>query len=140
MSNLSNAELVNCFNRLMKNETAVTVSLLEYLGEIEERKLYLEEGYSSVFDWMHNKYKYSRGAAWRRIKSAMAMRQYPMLKDLLLSRELNITTLSSLANHLTAENSLSRIEMCRGKSEREIEQLVAFFDAESGNSNTVSNY
>ena len=75
MSNLSNAELVNCFNRLMKNETVVTVSLLEYLGEIEERKLYLEEGYSSMFDWMHNKYKYSRGAAWRRIKSAMAMRQ-----------------------------------------------------------------
>ena len=140
MSNLSNAELVNCFNRLMKNETVVTVSLLEYLGEIEERKLYLEEGYSSMFDWMHNKYKYSRGAAWRRIKSAMAMRQYPMLKDLLLSRELNITTLSSLANHLTAENALSRIEMCRGKTEREIEQLVALFDAESENSNTVINY
>ncbi len=79
-------------------------------------------------------------AAWRRIKSAMAMRQYPMLKDLLLSRELNITTLSSLANHLTAENALSRIEMCRGKTEREIEHLVALFDAELGNSNTVINY
>ncbi len=79
-------------------------------------------------------------AAWRRIKSAMAMRQYPVLKDLLLSRELNITTLSSLSNHLTAENAISRIEMCRGKSEREIEKLVALFDAESGNSNTVSNY
>ncbi len=48
--------------------------------------------------------------------------------------------MSSLANHLTAENALSRIEMCRGKTECEIEQLVALFYAESGKSNTVINY
>ena len=117
MSKLSNAELINCFNRLMHEETSVTVNLLEYIGEIEERKLYLEEGYSSMFDWMHNKHKYSRGAAWRRIKCARAMQQFPVFKELLLSHEFNITTLSSLSNHLTPENAMSLIEMCRGVSD-----------------------
>ena len=80
MLQLSNAELINCFNRLMKQEATLTLNVLEYIAEIEERKLYLKEGYPSMYEWLQTKFNYSRAAAWRRIASARALREYPLLK------------------------------------------------------------
>ena len=121
---LSNAELVESFNRLHHRETTLMVLLLEHLAEIEKRELHLADGYSSMFEYLQKKYHYSASATWRRLTSARALSKFPQLRALLETRELNLSTLSRVAQCLTTENAAELIEMVRGKSEKEVKRIL----------------
>jgi len=125
---LSNAELVESFNRLHHRETTLMVLLLEHLAEIEKRELHLADGYSSMFEYLQKKYHYSASATWRRLTSARALSKFPQLRNLLETGELNLSTLSRVAQSLTTENAAEVIEMVRGKSEKEVEKILLTLD------------
>ncbi len=48
---------------LVKTERQITARVLEYLGEIDRRRLWLKEGYSSLFDFCVRFLNYSEGEA-----------------------------------------------------------------------------
>ena len=122
---LSDSELLSEFELLSAKENQTTVELLLYLAEVEERRLFVPAGYSSLFDYCVRRLRYSEPAAVRRISSARAIRKFPTLKEKLLLRELSLTTLSLVSKVLTPENWEVVIFAIQGKSRREVEEIIS---------------
>ncbi len=69
---LSDDQLLEQTSRLANLDHQVQVFVIDHLCEIENRHLYLERGFSSLFDYVKRGLGYSDGATWRRI-SAMKL-------------------------------------------------------------------
>ena len=74
---LTDTELLDTAKTLVGKERKILVNLLWYLAEIENRKLYLKLGYSSMYRLLTKKLKFSEGAAMRRLNSARLMAKFP---------------------------------------------------------------
>jgi hypothetical protein len=95
------------------------------LAELDERRLYLGEGYSSLFTYCTQALHLSEHAAYGRIEAARAARRFGLILDLLADGALTLTTICLLAPHLTKENHVDVLESARHKSKRDVEHLVA---------------
>jgi hypothetical protein len=93
--------------------------------ELDARRLYLAQGFSSLFTYCTQALRLSEHAAYCRIEAARAARRIPRLLDLLADGSLTLTTVCLLAPHFTDENQTEILEMARHKSKRAVEQLVA---------------
>ena len=74
MKNISNKELIQKTNQLRLKEKEVLCELLVYLGEIDKRKLYRDEGYSSFYAYVES-LGYSKGATYRRVEVSRFLKQ-----------------------------------------------------------------
>ncbi len=63
---LSNQELLSQTKFLVQKERNIHIQILHHLKEIDSRKLYFEQGFSSLFDYAVKELGYSEGAAYRR--------------------------------------------------------------------------
>ena len=95
------------------------------LAHLDERRLYLGEGCSSLFTYCTQVLHLSEHAAYGRIEAARAVRRFPVILDLLGDGSITLTTVTLLASHLTPENQVEILETARHKSKREVEHLVA---------------
>ena len=127
LKSLSDSQLLNSLQKLNDKEHEATLQILLYLIEVENRRLYAEEGYSSMFSFCTGYLKYSEGAAHRRIQSARAVKQFPLAYSLLESRYINLCTLSVVSTVLTRENNAELLQAISNKSRREVEALVSTF-------------
>jgi 5-methylcytosine-specific restriction enzyme A len=122
---LGDAELLQVVERLIGEENEATVGLLSYLGEVDERKLYLSLGYTSLFDFCVRRLRYSEPAAGRRVRCARVMRAYPAVRGLLLARAVSLTTVSLIAGELTAETAEEIFSAITDRSRQEVESYLA---------------
>jgi 5-methylcytosine-specific restriction endonuclease McrA len=125
VAHLSNEELLVAVKSLAARERSATAALVASLAELDERRLYLGEGYSSLFTYCTQALHLSEHAAFGRIEVARAVRRFPPIIELLADGALTLTTISLLAPHLTAENHARVLASARYKSKREVEHLVA---------------
>jgi HNH endonuclease len=93
---LSNPELFERFNKLVRTERKITHLVLECIAEIDQRKLYLQKSHSSLYDYLVNECGYSPSAALRRIASARLLRDVPEMAEKIESGVLNLSQLSKL--------------------------------------------
>jgi hypothetical protein len=121
----TDAKLLCEVARAVRQERAATAHLITLLAEVDARRLYLREGYSSLFTYCTQALHLSEHAAYGRIETARAARRFPVLMDLLADGSLNVTTVGLLAPHLTADNHRSVLESARHKSKRDVESMVA---------------
>jgi hypothetical protein len=128
VSQLSNDQLLARVRHLAECERKVTASLIAHLTELDQRRLYLAEGYSSMFAYCTHVLHLSEGAAYRRIEAARMVRKFPIILEMLEQGSVNLTTLNLLAAHLTRENHIEVLEEARHMSKREIEELRARLD------------
>jgi 5-methylcytosine-specific restriction endonuclease McrA len=96
-----------------------------YLAEVDERRLFLGEGYSCLFLYATAVLRMSQAQAYLRIQIARLARRFPVILDLLAEGALNLSTLKLLDSHLTDENHTALLERARNKTKREVELLVA---------------
>lgn len=122
---LSDDDLLAAVHRLAASERHATVRLIASLAELDARRLYLGEGYSSLFIYCTQALHLSEHAAYGRIEAARTARTYPVLLERLEAGDITLTTIGLLAPHLTTDNHQHLIEVARRKSKREIEHLVA---------------
>ncbi|MBI2520140.1 MAG: hypothetical protein HYV97_06975, partial [Bdellovibrio sp.] len=66
--NLKNEVLVQNAKNLVREENRILSKVLAHLLEIESRKLYLELGYGSLFQFAVKELGYSEASAMRRIE------------------------------------------------------------------------
>ncbi len=125
VAQLSDQELVACVKYLAQREREATASLIAHLAELDERRLYLGEGYSSLFTYCTQVLHLSEHAAYGRIEAARAARRFPVILEMLGDGSVNLTTVGLLAAHLTRENHRELLSMARHKSKRQVEELVA---------------
>ncbi|HEX7125383.1 MAG TPA: HNH endonuclease signature motif containing protein [Thermodesulfobacteriota bacterium] len=125
LAGLSDADLLAQVARLAAWEREATVALIAHLAELDARRLYLAEGYPSLFVYCTQALHLSEHAAYGRIEAARAARRFPVLLDHLADGSITLTTVTLLAPHLTVENHRDLLEQARHRSRREVEALVA---------------
>jgi 5-methylcytosine-specific restriction endonuclease McrA len=125
VAQLSNEQLLAEIKSLAARERSATAALVASLAELDERRLYLGEGYSSLFTYCTQVLHLSEHAAYGRIEAARAARRFGLILELLADGALTLTTIGLLAPHLTAENHANVLESARYKSKREVEHLLA---------------
>ncbi len=125
LAHLSNHELLEQVKLLAHHEREVTAALIAHLGELDQRRLYLAEGCSSLFAYCTQVLHLSEYAAYGRIQAARAARKFPVILALLADGAVTLTTVGLLAPLLTPENHAEVLRRARHKSKRQVEELVA---------------
>ena len=131
---LSNETLLIETERAAINERKATADLLEYLGEVERRKLYDVAGFSSLFDYCERALKMSSSQAARRVNATRSVADLPELKQELESGRLNLTVLSQAHSsfekqrrakiQVTKAKKREVFEALKNKSSREAEKII----------------
>jgi hypothetical protein len=142
------AQIPRCYNRSMTNDThalaamtddellagvheltcrerVATVTLIAALAELDSRRLYLGEGYSSLFTYCTQALHLSEHAAYGRIEAARAARRFPGILELLAEGAVTLTTICLLARHLTPDNYRAMLDAARHQTKREVEHQIA---------------
>ena len=127
---LSDQDLLDATVRIAGNERQTTAELLALVAELDTRKLYLGQGYSSLFTYCTQRLRLSESAAYGRITAARAARRFPILFARLAEGEVTLTSISLLATHLTDDNHESLLDAARHASRRDVERLVASLHAQ----------
>src|SRR3990170_3613822 len=122
---LSDQDLLARTMQLAADERQATALLIAHLAELDARRLYLAEGYSSLFTYCTAVLRLLEHAAYGRIEAARAARRFPLVLEMLAEGAVTVTTVGLLAPHLTAENHRDLLERARGKSKRAVEELIA---------------
>jgi len=132
VAQLSSRELLVRVKELAAHEREATAVLIAHLAELDRRRLYLAEGYSSLFAYCTQALHLSEHAAYRRIEAARVVRRLPVILErlpVILERladgSVNLTTVGLLAGHLTSENHGELLDRVRYKRRRAVEELVA---------------
>lgn len=119
---LSDRELIQETHELRGKEKAILSKLLLHFGEIDERKLYRNEGYPSLFTYLTEALGYSNASAYRRVTGARFLNEHPELLKDLESGELSFSALVELSK--CEENVKEAVAESRGKSLAEVTQIV----------------
>ena len=127
---MSDATLVAETKRVAEVERRSTADLLALLVEVENRRVYLALGYSSLFAFSTQALHLSEQAAYSRITAARAARRFPLILELLSQGALSLSSVGIIAPHLTDENADSLFGSATHKSTREVERLIASLHAQ----------
>ena len=124
-SKLTNQELIATLKSQVSGERKAQVIYLACLAEMEDRMLYAELGYSSMFNYCVQELGFAEGSAGRRIRTARLARQFPIIYTLIEEGKIHMTAISILGSLLTEENHREVLEEACGKTKEEMELLVA---------------
>jgi hypothetical protein len=136
--NLSDIELLKLTLHAAKTEKEATLALLNYLVEVDTRRLYASvSGCSSLFDYLVNVLNFSHPAASERVNTVRLIRAVPPVQEYLETGKLSLTSAAQIQRFVNAEQkshpkgkSISLeakqkvIEACLGKSKREVEKTL----------------
>jgi 5-methylcytosine-specific restriction endonuclease McrA len=122
---LSDRELIDATARAAADERRTTAELLALLAELDARKLYLGEGYSSLFTYCRHRLHLSEFAAYSRITAARVARRFPIVLVRLAEGAVTLTSIGLLAAHLTDENHEALLDAVQHATRRDVELLVA---------------
>ncbi len=124
-AHLSDQALLAQVQDLAQREREATVALIVHLAELDGRRLYLAEGYSSLFKYCTAVLHLAEHATYNRIEAARAVRRFPVLLEYLAAGWVTLSALRLLVPHLTPENHREVLAQARYKSKREVEEVVA---------------
>ncbi|HEX6791194.1 MAG TPA: HNH endonuclease [Candidatus Krumholzibacteria bacterium] len=124
LQSLNDRDLINETERIAQNERACTIQLLHHLNELARRKLHLDLGYSSLFDYCTKKLRYSSSAAGRRIAAARCIRRCPEVLALLEAGDLSLCTAAMIEPILNEENAATILARVTGASRRDVERVL----------------
>ena len=122
---LNDRELLAEVKRLTECERTATAQLIAALAELDDRRLYLGEGCSSLFTYCTQVLHLSEHAAYGRIEAARAARRFPVILALLARGDITLTAVGLLAPHLTSQNHAALLREAHHKSKRDVERMVA---------------
>jgi hypothetical protein len=125
ISDRSDEALLSSVTKLLGSHRELTAELVAHLAEIEERRLHLLLGFSSMFDFCQKKLGMNEGEAFRRILAARIGRRFPLVHSLLASGSVTLSALELLRPWLTQENHEELFEAVAGKTKREVQSLLA---------------
>jgi hypothetical protein len=125
LAHLTNDELLTEVKALARGERDATVHLIASLAELDDRRLYLGEGFPSLFTYCTQCLHLSEHAAYSRIQAARASRKWPVILVRLAEGSVTLTTVVLVGRHLTSENHVAVLDAARHRSRRDVEQQVA---------------
>src|SRR5689334_4333028 len=118
-------ELSSRLAELLGREHEAMADFLVPLADFDERRLYIEVGRSSLFDFLHRDLGLSKGAAFLRSTAARLVRHFPEVVDPMRDGRLCLSSVGALAKVLTPENRAEIIPQFFHRSKSEAKELVA---------------
>src|SRR5450432_4154391 len=125
LGGVGNEELVAALSMLVRRENDALSDLLAHLAELDERRLYLDLGFTSLFAYCTEALGFCKSSAGRRVAVARVCKRYPEAFGRVARGELQLSVLSLLGPHLNAENAAELFEVCSRKSCEQVELLLA---------------
>ena len=107
---IKNDQLLLQTKNLVQKERQINIQVLQHLQEIEKRKLYLDRGFPSLFEYAVKELGYSHSAAYRRIKTMRLCRDIPQAASRIKTGSLNLTTASQLQTFFEKKKRKDREE------------------------------
>src|SRR3954468_5394336 len=104
---MKNEILISKLKELVVTERKITSRILLYLKEVEKRKLHLEMGFATLFDFCVKELKYSSSAASRRISALRILTAVPSIQEKLENGSINLSTLNQVQNFIRAEEKIT---------------------------------
>lgn len=120
-ASLTDTQLLEEVHSLVARHRDITAALIAALAELDTRKLYLGEGFPSLYAYCTEHLHLSEHEAYNRIEAARVARAFPVVLEMLASGELTMTTANLLGNYLTEENHVALLDAARHKSKKEVE-------------------
>src|SRR6478752_276802 len=125
LKSLADDELLAGLSSVVGRRNQVTAEFLAYLAELDERQLFLDLGFASLFEYCVEKLGLCEPTAGRHIAAARVCRNHSEVFALVASGALHASALSLLRKHLTPENATELFELCAHRSARKVEELLA---------------
>lgn len=137
---LKNSELDLRIKSLAQQERELLTQVLQVIKEIDNRRLYLELSYSSLFAYLTESVGYSAASAQRRIDAARLLNEIPDLSEKIEKGEIHLTQASMIQKAareikrtrqiiVSTEDKLNLLSSLSGKNQKETEKQVAqYFD------------
>ncbi|MCM2305169.1 MAG: HNH endonuclease [Elusimicrobia bacterium] len=122
---LTDADLIRAVKFLAEHARRNEMRLLIHLSEFDARRLCLEEGYRSLYEYCTGTLGFDEHESYRRIRAARILRSYPEARIALDRRKVTVSALVVLSPWLTRENAGPWLKSAEGKTKRELEALVA---------------
>ena len=117
--------LMRCFTDLVSEDRGNTASMIAYIGEIDRRKLYLEDAYPSMFALCTKHFGMSEAIAGKRIRAGRAACRFPCILDMVRRGEIHLSGIHQLSGYLTEKNYKALLRRAKHRSMREIDELIA---------------
>src|SRR5215813_11900408 len=125
-SHLGNRELLHDFDARVAHDHTSLAILLTRIAEIDERRLYLPEGYPSMKAFLVQRMRLpTENAAYKRLTAARLARKHPGILVALSDGRLHLTAVLMLGNHLTPANADDLVAAARDKTCFELEIELA---------------
>jgi hypothetical protein len=125
IATLSTAEVVAGLLREVQSERAASARVIAWLVEVERRRLWAEEGYSSLFTYCVEVLGFSEDETCNRIGAARAVIEYPVVLGMLEGRTLTMTAARLIHPHVKGHADPAKVfAAAAGKSRREVEKLI----------------
>jgi len=127
IESLDDHDLLSRLKGMVTRERRSTTQLLAHLAVLDGRRLFIAQGYSSLFNYCTRGLHFSEQAAYLRIEAARVVRRFPAVLARVADGSIHLTALSLLRPHLTTENHRQLLDAACHRSRREIEDLVTTF-------------
>ena len=125
LKHLSDAILRRGLVASVANESAASAMTLAHIAEFDARRLYVPEGYPSMYAFCVEELGLTEDSALKRIQAMRAAREFPDLFTALAEGRLHLTAIRLLAPHLTPDSAGELIQAATHRSKSEIERLLA---------------
>ena len=125
LTSLSDDQLLARVRTLAERERASTAALIAALAELDARRLYLGQGFSSLFAYCTQALRLSEDAAYNRIRAARVAAKWPVVLDMIADGSVTVTAVRLLSDVLTDTNHEELFRAATHKSKREVEAIVA---------------
>lgn len=103
LKNLRDNFLIKETQRMIKIESSATIGVIRRFREIFQRELYLEYGFSSLFEMATEFFGYDNAPAQRRINAMKLMISVPELEAKMASKEISLQVAADLQTFLNFE-------------------------------------
>lgn len=98
--------------------------LIEILQQVEEHRVYLKRGHSSLFSYVTHELGLAESTAYTLITVARKAREVPALKDRIRSGAMTISNARRVTSVLTLENQGEWIQKASALSARQLEKEI----------------
>src|SRR6187431_134545 len=125
LKSLADDQLLAGLASVVGRRNQITAEFLAYLAELDERQIFLDLGFASLFEYCVEKLGLCESTAGRHIAAARVCRNHPEVFAMVASGALHASALSLLRKHLSPENAAELFELCAHRSARKVEELLA---------------
>jgi 5-methylcytosine-specific restriction endonuclease McrA len=130
LKEITNEALFSKVRSLRGNECHVIADIIRHLAEIDERGIYRDAGFPSLFKYLTDELGYSEGSAVRRCRAVKVFRESPdSVYELLSFGKVTLSSLAEVTPVITPENQKEVLNAVVGSSRRDAQRVAAAYGA-----------